>query len=408
MTITLRAVSTDEFAALAELDAAVFGYRPKAEDVDYLRSTFEPSRTVCAFEGDRMVASSVALNLELTLPGGSRVQMAGLTWMAVRPTHRRQGLMRRLMMAQLEAVAARNEPVAGLMASESLLYHRFGFGIASHSAHVEIESRHAALRTPIRDAGTIVAVDLDTFLQHVIELHMRASAERNGMVSRSAGSYRQSYRHAAEELGGAAPAQLYAHRDHVGIVDGVVSFRIAANWEGPFPNYELRISYLLAITAAAEIALWGMCLGHDLVTRVVANGRPVDEPIVDLLADPRRWIARPLDELYLRPTNIPTLLAARRYAREGAVVIELCDEVLPSAGGRFLLEATRDAAACLPTNAPADLVLGPAALGAAILGDTPIERLWRAGLVEERTSGAVSLATSMLRWSPAPWASYVF
>jgi predicted acetyltransferase len=89
-------------------------------------------------------------------------------------------------------------------------------------------------------------------------------------------------------------------------------------------------------------------------------------------------------------------------------VIEVRDELFNDSGGRFRLEGGRDGATCTRTAASADIVLGSAELGAVLLGDTAVERLWRAGLVDEVTPGAVWRATAMLRWSPPPWASYTF
>jgi predicted acetyltransferase len=406
--VTFRPITADEFGDMLALDAGLFGYRPTPDDASYLSGLFEPSRTLCAFDGDVMVATSAALPLEVTLPGGASARMAGITWVGVRPTHRRRGLMRHLIVSHLEALRTRGELVAGLMASESLLYRRFGFGIASRAARVEVEPRHAALRARLEDPGTITALDVDRFVGHLDQLHTRMRATRNGMVSRSALSHKENYRRAAEEHAGAGPMQLFAHRDHTGDVDGLVSFRLAAHWEDGFPRYELRLHELLGATSRAELALWRLCLEHDLVTRVIAHGRPVDEPIVDLLGDPRRWVSRVIDDLHLRPVDVPELLSARRYARDDALVIEVRDELLSEVAGRFRLEGGRDGAQCTSTHASADLVLGPAELGAVLLGDTPLERLWRAGLVEERSPGAVCRGTAMLSWSPAPWASYVF
>jgi predicted acetyltransferase len=408
MTIAVRAVGPDELAALSELDAAIFGYRASPEDTRYLAALFEPARTLCAFDGDEMVASSAALALEVTLPGGAPVRMAGITWVGVRATHRRRGIMRRLLTDHLEALSTTGEPVAGLMASESVLYRRFGFGIASHAAEVKVDPRSMGLRAPVPDTGTLELAPVDAFVSHLDTLATRLRTTRNGMVSRTLATHQNAYRLADQERDGAAPMQLYVHRDATGEVDGLLAFRLAAKWESGFPRYELRVSELIGLTAAAEAALWRLCFEHDLVTQVSAWGRPVDEPIVDLIADPRRWVTRVIDDLHLRPADIPALLSARRYSRDDSIVLEVRDESLPGTGGRFRLDGGHDGAECTRTDAPADIVLGPAELGAVLLGETPLERLARAGLVEERTDGAVWRATAMLRWAPAPWASYIF
>jgi predicted acetyltransferase len=408
VTVTVRSITADELEAVSNLDCALFGYRPTPEATAYLGMLFDLPRVICAFDGDTMVGMSAALPLELTLPGGAQVGMAGITWVGVQPTHTRQGIMRRLLMAQLDALSKHGEPIAGLMAAESLLYRRFGFGIASRCRRVEVDPRHSAQRVPFVDSGTMELVDVEAFLRHIETLHTTVRATRNGMVSISSARHRETYRRAGEEYEGAGPMQMYMHRDPAGEVDGLVSFRLAPHWENGFPDFELRVNQLFGATTVAETALWRLCLGHDLVTKVVAPGRPVDEPIADLFADPRRWVTREIDDLHVRPFEVPALLAARRYSREDALVIEVRDELFGDAGGRFHLEGGRDGAECTRTDAAADIVLGPAELGAVLLGDTAVERLWRAGLVDECTPGAVWRATAMMRWSPAPWASYMF
>ena len=55
----------------------------------------------------------------------------------VLPTHRRRGVMSRMMRAQLDQMRERGEPLAALSASESLIYERFGYGIATWYHQVE-------------------------------------------------------------------------------------------------------------------------------------------------------------------------------------------------------------------------------------------------------------------------------
>jgi len=45
---------------------------------------------------------------------------------------------------------------------------------------------------------------------------------------------------------------------------------------------------------------------------------------------------------------------------------------------------------------------------AVYLGGTSFRQLRRAGLVEERTTGALARADAMFTWDPAPWSPYVF
>jgi hypothetical protein len=66
------------------------------------------------------------------------------------------------------------------------------------------------------------------------------------------------------------------------------------------------------------------------------------------------------------------------------------------------------AAECAATDAEPDLVVGLADLGALLLGGVSWATLRRAGLVEERTPGAIGRADAMFRPDRAPYCSTDF
>src|SRR5207344_3532582 len=100
---------------------------------------------------------------ELTAPG-ARVPTAGVTVVGVLPTHRRRGILRELMRAQLDDVHARGEPLAALWASEGGIYGRFGYGLASLCGDLEIRRTHGAFARPSAWAGEARLVPLDEAL----------------------------------------------------------------------------------------------------------------------------------------------------------------------------------------------------------------------------------------------------
>ena len=410
MAVEIRPISDDEFAELLRVDAAIWGLPiPDAAVEQRLRPLLETPRSLCAFEDGRMVAVSISLPLQLTLPGGARVPMSGITWVGVLPTHRRRGLMRRLLLGHLERLQGGDEPLAGLGASESQIYRRFGFGISSVATAVEVETQHTGFRRPAATEGTLDFIDHDQAMTVITEVLERTAVGRNGMIDRPLAGTAAVYHDAQKEKEGAGPVRYVVHRDAGGEVDGVVSYRITARWnDAGISEGTLGIVELFAATEDASIALWRFCFDHDLVTVVRATKRPVDEPIALLLDDRRRWRTTVSDELHLRPVDVPALLGARRYAREDSLVIGMDDNLLPWAGGRWRLTGGLDGASCTPTTESADLVMDPAALGAALLGDFAVELLWRAGEVDEQTPGAVRRASAMFAWSPRPWLGYMF
>lgn len=75
--------------------------------------------------------------------------------------------------------------------------------------------------------------------------------------------------------------------------------------------------------------MWRFLLGIDLVDRIVAEERPLDEPVELILADHRQGnVDRVEDEHWLRLVDVPRALAAREYGHAAPVVVEVTDPLL--------------------------------------------------------------------------------
>jgi predicted acetyltransferase len=182
----------------------------------------------------------------------------------------------------------------------------------------------------------------------------------------------------------------------------------------------LDIRELVAADPAATSALWADLLGRDLVSEVTARLRPVDDPLLHLMADPRRARPRVSDGLWVRIIDVPGALTARRYAAPVDLVIEVTDEMCPWNAGRWRVRgsgpvlagagstAGPGTAECERTSAAPDVVLPAASLGAAYLGGTSLGALARAGLATEERSGALGALSAALSWDPAPWCPTIF
>ena len=85
----------------------------------------------------------------------------------------------------------------------------------------------------------------------------------------------------------------------------------------------IRLRELMALDPAAEAALWADLFSRDLVGEVVAPSRPIDDPLLAMLADPRR--AQPLvsDGLWVRLVDLPAAMVQRRYASAVDVVLDV-------------------------------------------------------------------------------------
>jgi predicted acetyltransferase len=138
MDVEIRAVVAEEFEQYIKATERAFGHQPSLEEIENERKIFEPERSLAVLDGDRIVGTTGAFSLEVTVPGG-RLPMAGVTEVGVAPTHRRRGLLTMMMRRQLDAVRDLGEPLAGLWASEGAIYQRYGYGMATYACELEIE-----------------------------------------------------------------------------------------------------------------------------------------------------------------------------------------------------------------------------------------------------------------------------
>src|SRR5436190_19142094 len=84
-----------------------------------------------AVDRGQIVGAAASYAMDVGLPGGAIVPMGGVTWVSTAATHRRQGVMRRVVEAVHDDIDARGEPVATLSAAEGSIYEHLRYGIAT-------------------------------------------------------------------------------------------------------------------------------------------------------------------------------------------------------------------------------------------------------------------------------------
>jgi predicted acetyltransferase len=407
----IRPITIDEIAAFVRTEHAPFGEHASDEIIEELRPAIiaDLDRTLAVLEGDRIVATTGAWAFELSLPGGTRVPVPGVTAVAVLATHRRRGILRALMTRQLADVRERGEALAVLNASESSIYGRFGYGVATHAATITIDTRDAAFTRPVDDDGRIRLIDGKEAGAVFPAVHERYLGVQAGEVARPPHWWDQLFLDPEREREGAS-ALFFAIHERAGECDGYAWYRTRKHWKDGLHDHTLELGELVTLDPRVRLAMWRFLLDVDLMERVTAPNFPVDEPLRWVLADPRRLrVSRLGDWLWVRLLDIPTALAARRYALDGGLVVEVADAFVPECGGRYRLDAGPDGASCTRADtAEPDLAMTVDALGAAYLGGVRFSTLARAGLVEEQRAGALARADALFATDPLPYCNSEF
>ncbi|MEU9497926.1 GNAT family N-acetyltransferase [Streptomyces sp. NPDC048196] len=382
-------------------------------------SALEMDRNLLAMTADgRPVGTAGAYSFELTLPGEILAPAAGVTAVGVLPSHRRQGVLSAMMRHQLTELRARGEFLSVLLASEALIYRRFGYGPATYTQQLTVP-RHQAAFAPTRARGTagtpapgsdtgsdigsgmgsgmgsdtgsvelLRRAECGEILEQVYDRYRRAQP---GALSRP---HRWWALGAGQPPVSSAPRYVAVHRDADGIPDGYASYSVESS--------TLTVDETIATDDTVFTALARFVLGHDLVTQVVFKHVPPEHPLRWQFADFRAGqVSDDTDWLWVRLLDVPRALTARGWSTDGELVLDVDDPFLGERD-RYLLTVRDGKADCVPTDRAPDLSLDISDLGSVYLGGTTPSTLVRAGHIRAHSPGAATLADALFRAERPP------
>ncbi|MDF3300346.1 GNAT family N-acetyltransferase [Streptomyces tropicalis] len=378
------------------------------------------SRTLGAFDAGAprvggaapVVATFRSFDQELTAVGGTPVPANAITNVSVAATHRRRGLLTRMMTQDLAAAKERGDVVATLIAAEYPIYGRYGFGPAAWAAQWTVDVPRAGLDprwSGPEGGGRIDLADGAEVRRTGPGLHERLRRVQPGAVSRG----ERWWRIATGELRVSDEPWTEpfhaVYRSADGTVEGLVTYDCDDTWgDAKQPQNTLRVRDLVAVTPAAERALWHYLCSVDWITSVRSGWRAPDDLLPLLLPDPRAaGIVTQADFLWVRILDVRRALETRTCEGRGALVLDVADPA-GLAGGRLLLDASPEGVSCTPTTRSADLALEVGELAALWLGDESAVRLAALGRVREERAGAARKADALLRTSRRAWCPDIF
>ncbi len=394
----MRTVTHGEFEAWLRAESRAHGNR-LAHDPEQLRPNFDLDRSIAVFDGGQIVGGAHSHRVEMFLPGGSTF-IAGVSNVAVQPTHRRQGVMTRMMRHQIANVHERGEPLAALFATESLIYGRFGYGIGSLYERWTIDRCHTGFARSYKSPGRVVFVDPADTKDRFSGVFRKCTAGRPGLFPHAAQRQWEQDSRLPEHRQGGRGGLFHVVYEDEGRAEGYATYRTG--------NGAVTVNELMAATTEATAALWRFCFDTDLTSSAEALKRPVDDPLPWMLADTRRLQRTPRDGLWLRMIDVAAALPLRSYSSGGRLTLDVHDDLCPWNHGRLELEVSLQGAACRPSTASPDLAIAVAGLASAYLGAVSFTTLAQAGMVEELTPGALLRADRMFAVQQQPWTPHNF
>jgi predicted acetyltransferase len=392
-----RSPSAEELADVLRTTFMAFGEEMKDEDLERSRRLMPLDRVLAAWDGSRPVGVAASWPFELTVPGGS-VPAAGVTWVGVLPSHRRRGILRELMLRQLADVHERGEPLAILWATESAIYGRFGYGVASPETSMDAERSAFALRDDPGPRGSVRIVSADEAAERFPPIYESRRKERPGLLTRSDDWWRHRLLADPEHWRDGASPRYFALLELDGEAAGYALYRVKPKWEDGTPQGELRVAEAFATSPEATAELWRFLFGVDLVSRVKAWAVDPAWPLFLMVTDPRRLHLSTAEGLWLCFVDLEAALRTRRFNDGQEAVLEVEDRVLTRNGGRYRIGAEPGR-----TDADADVALHAADLASAYLGAFSFERLAAAGRAHELRPRGLARATALFATPAPPW-----
>lgn len=399
----IRQVRDEEFLQWRIAVRGSLGDHTNPESTAFMRAhRVEIDRLLVCMDGDTMAGSGGADSFDMTLPGGVQVPVAGVAYITTAPTHRRRGIQRNIMKRIHDDARKRGDAASILWASQSHLYFRYGYGntMPVHNWHIDL--RHTSYEHAPEWSGHYVKLERDEAIPLMTEAYERTRPHRTGMITRTAKRW----------LYEIHPVET---KDEFFVIykEGNESLAYARYTIDKDPDDEFKgtmhVVEAVAATDAAHAALWRYLFDQELVDNLKAHARPTDDPLIWMLAEPRRLRRTLTDAIWMKFLNIPAMLEQRTYPIEDSLTLQIIDAEIKESWN-LAVDFGNEGATCRPTSATPDLVMNESELAAMYAGAVECSMLANIGLVDvsARTPNAALRADAIFRTSPAGWNPYHF
>jgi predicted acetyltransferase len=407
MTIEYRQITEEEFTDWRIAVRRSFNQQVHPDDIARLRNDrVEIDRIFGAFEGEHFVGTGGADSYVLTVPGGKQIPTAGIAYIGTAATHLRRGILTGMMRSLLAQARDRKEPIATLWASQAGIYSRFGFGQATVAEGWTINTANSAFAHSPQVPGKTRFVSHEEALHVIPVVWDKVRKHRVGFLARSPSRW-QYFFYDAERIRREWSGMFHVVYENNDVIEGYAAYRLKPE-KPDSDDLHMRVIESVTSTPESHAAMWRFLFDVDLVRQVSASHRPATDPLWWMLANPRELERQPTDGLWARILDVESALQARSYFQDGNIVIEVQDDFVAEASGRFKLAVSGGEATCNRTRLQQDISLSQSELSAAYLGGTRLRELAMAGRVTQHTPGSVALFDNMFTTPEPPWCPHEF
>lgn len=369
----------DRHAAAATLlghEAFSGGPRPTGDDLP--RELWRKGITWTGVfdDGDALVAVMRDRH-DVSWFGGASVPTAGIAGVSVAPEHRGSGTLRPMMTHALRLAAGRGAAVSTLFPTAMGIYRGLGYEVVGGQDTIELDTGSLG-RVRADDSIRLRRATVDDF-PVVQAIYTEWASRHNGPLTRGSELFGSAAQRFPDDFTGVTLACDSAHPSSV---LGFCSWNRTGGYTG---QGRVEVADLIARTEPARRSLLALLGTFGAVAERVAIDTSGADPIHYLLpaGAPRLTHRAPYMFRVLDPA---AALEARHWpvTLDGAVTLELDDQVLPDIAGRWSIgwSAGKARVQRISDDSVDPLRLGPRGLALLYSGAQPPAELRSAGLLD--------------------------
>jgi predicted acetyltransferase len=334
--------------------------------------------TLCAFIDGKMATSYAAWDMEIKVNGGT-IPMAGITDVGTLPIYRRLGCLRKVTARHFEILYEEGkQPLSTLYASRAAIYRRYGYSPVVYNCSYTVEPRYIqfiAGKEPkgiIREAG-------EAEIPVLWEIYNRFIENRTGYLIRSEEMWKRKLNPPARENVGNFCIIL----EEDGKPQGYAQYSATLIQEGRNRwSQNIFISGLAWNTPSAYRGLWEFFSRMDVIIEVTWAQAPIDDPLFNLLLEPRQLNKTVRDGLLARIIDIQGIMNKRGYDEEGKLTFKVIDDLCPWNEKTWKLETSPEQSTIKPTREKPQLEMPLSTLTLLFFGQLSATEAWRMGRLE--------------------------
>ena len=361
-----------------------------------------PEWTLCAFEDEKLTTTYAAWPLTMRF-NGNGIPVAGITAVNTRPVYRRRGNLRKITTTHFELLHQEcQQSIAILIANWVAIYQRYGYAVVSNQNMYNVEPRYLEFSFSQPVTGTLRELE-DGEFQLLVDLYRSFRAERTGYIHRGRATWEAGVLEPPHN--GTVLSKVVYEED--GKPLGYVIYTLKAGTAGP-TTQQLNIRDLVWLTPSAYRAIWNHFARMDLVSNIIWDRVPSDDPFPHLLLEPRTLHTSSRDGIMARIIDVEQALPRRCYQEEGTLIFEIIDDLCTWNRGRWKLDISPSQATISHTSAEPQLVMPISTMAMLAFGQISATEAARMQRLDVHKTEALSLWDKAMRTAYRPFCADVF